>query len=78
MAQDMADELRGMKVTTILNSPDVFARALEIISAQLPSRLIESGPFWSALDTTGRALLREANEDEFDLGQFSTDDIADF
>ncbi len=71
MAQEMARELRCLRVTTILKSPDVFARALEILSHELPARLLESVPFWDALNTTGRAMLEEidaesaAEVDEF-------------
>jgi len=40
MAREMAEELKNLKVTTALKSPDVFARAIEIMSPELPSRLL--------------------------------------
>lgn len=61
MAQEMAEELDNLKVTTVLKSPDVFARAIEILSPALPARLLESEPFWDALNTLGRALLAETD-----------------
>ena len=63
MAQEMAEELKNLKVTTAIKSPDVFARAIELLSPELPSRLIQSDPFKDALDTTGRDLLEETDVD---------------
>lgn len=63
MAQEMAEELKKLKVTTAIKSPDVLARALVILSPELPERLLESEPFWTPLDITGRALLKEADEE---------------
>jgi len=67
MAHEMADELRGLNITTALKSPDIFARALEILSPELPRRLIESEPFWDALDDTGRSLLAEKDAEARDI-----------
>lgn len=64
MAQAMAEELGKLKVTTALKSPEVLARAIEILSPALPARLLGSDPFWSALNTTGRELLSEVDEEE--------------
>jgi hypothetical protein len=64
MAQEMAEELTKLKVTSAIKSPDVFARAIEILSHELPSRLLASEPFWDALNTTGRAMLMEADKEE--------------
>lgn len=33
-------------------------------SPDLPRRLLESDPFWDAVDTTGRAMLAEADAEE--------------
>ena len=64
MAQEMAEELMKLKVTSAVKSPDVFARAIEILAHELPSRLLSSDPFWDALNTTGREMLLEFDRDE--------------
>jgi len=64
MAHEIAEELKKLKVTTVLKSPEVFARALEILSPSLPERLLASDPFWDALNTIGRAMLEELAMEE--------------
>jgi hypothetical protein len=78
MAQEMAEELKKLKVTSAIKSPDVFARAIEILSHELPSRLLASEPFWDALGTTGREMLMEIDRDEVegnDLGASLPEDF---
>lgn len=75
MAHEMKEELKKLNITTILKSPDAFARALELLSSELPSRLLETNPFWDALDTTGRSLLTEIDTEE---GLLKPDIINDF
>jgi hypothetical protein len=70
MAQEMAEELKKLKVTSAIKSPDVFARAIEILSHELPSRLLASEPFWDALNTTGREMLMEFDRDEVEGNDF--------
>lgn len=73
--EEMAEELRKLNVTSIVKSPDIFARAIELVSAELPDRLIQSEPFWDALATTGRGLLEETEAEQANaVGQ----DIGDF
>jgi hypothetical protein len=78
MAQSLAKELAELKVTSILKSPDVLARALEIMSPALLSRLLESEPFWTALNVTGRAILEEADAEEVEEGGLSFEGVEDF
>jgi hypothetical protein len=63
-AQALAKELSGVRsVPSLVSVPDILARAIEIISPALPDRLIQSEPFWDALNTSGRALLAECDGD---------------
>lgn len=45
-------------------SPEALARALAIISPELPSNLIQTYAFWAALDGAGRALLLEVDSED--------------
>lgn len=58
-AREVAEWLRGCPVVHPLKSPDVIARALEILSPAFTGHLLECDGFWDALNTTGRALLEE-------------------
>jgi len=77
MAQEMAEELKQIKVTTVIKSPDVFARAIQILSPALPDRLLEAEPFWDALNTTGRQILNETDQ-EFQQEDQTSAGVEDF
>lgn len=63
MAHELAEELKMVRTTHIVKSPDILARALEIVSPELPSNLLSSDPFWNALNSTGREILKEIDEE---------------
>lgn len=67
MAQQWAQKIGKATAGKAQGSPDVLARALEIMSKTLPSALLETEPFWDALNTTGRALLDEAAQEGEEL-----------
>ncbi|MBT2131946.1 hypothetical protein, partial [Aliiroseovarius lamellibrachiae] len=66
MAQDWAERIGKALGGKAVDNPGVVARALEIISPALPSRMIESDAFWDALNGAGRNLLEEFDLEEED------------
>lgn len=64
MAQDWAKRIGKALGGKATENPGVLARAIEIISPELPAGLIESVPFWDALNTTGRAMLEEFDQEQ--------------
>lgn len=63
-AQEWAKKLgRALGSQRLAESPEVLARALQIISPALPSGLIQTDTFWEALNSDGRALLAEHDEE---------------
>ncbi len=63
-AQEWAKKLgRAMGGQRLAESPEVLARALQIISPALPSGLIQTDTFWEALDSDGRAMLAEHDKE---------------
>ena len=64
-AQEWAKKLgRALGGQRLAESPEVLARALQIISPALPSGLIQTDTFWEALNSDGRALLAELDAEQ--------------
>lgn len=62
LAHALADELKKVRtVASLVATPTILARALQIISTELPCQLLESESFEDALRTTGRAWLADHN-----------------
>lgn len=64
MAKKIAPELSRVGGGALIKNPDVFARAVALVSEAAPERLIETDAFWDALDGPGRRLLEELEDDE--------------
>lgn len=72
-AQEWATKIGRAVGGKAVDNPGALARALEIISPALPSRLIEEEPFWDALNGAGRALLAETDQEELENGDEDED-----
>lgn len=77
MAREWSKKIAKATGGKVTKCPDIFARAIELISDTLPEALVSSDPFWAALDGPGRALLKEVDEEELENEQQEAE-IEDF
>lgn len=72
MAQDWAKRIGRALGGKATENPGVLARAIEIISPGLLAEMLGTEPCWDALNTTGRAMLEEFDQER------DEDDPTDF